>query len=146
MYFLYDWWVWSPGCSRDSQESSPAPQLESINSSDLPFFMLQISHSYVTTGETKALTIWTFVSKGMSLLFNMLPRFVIAFLQRIRHILISWLKSPSTDILEHKKLKSVILFIILWQNIITCCVGKLLMTIPYMDILYKIVYSSKIMY
>ena len=54
------------------------------------FFMVQLSHPYMTTGKTIALTIWTFVSKGMSLLFNMLSRFVIAFLPRNKCLLISW--------------------------------------------------------
>ena len=64
-----------------------------------PFFMAQLSHTYTTTGKTKALTILTFVSKVMSLLFNMLSRFVIAFLPRSKHLLISWLQSLSTVIL-----------------------------------------------
>ena len=59
------------------------------------------------TGKTIALTIWTFVAKVMSLLFNTLSRFVIAFLPRSKHLLISWLQSPSTMILEPKKIKSV---------------------------------------
>ena len=61
----------------------------------------------MTTGKTIALTIRTFVGKAMSLLFNMLSRIVIAFLPRSKHILISWLESPSIVILEPKKLKSV---------------------------------------
>ena len=61
----------------------------------------------MTTGKTIALTIWTFVSKVMSLLFSTLSRFVIAFLPRSNHRLISWLLSPSTEILETKKMKSV---------------------------------------
>ena len=69
--------------------------------------MLQLSHAYMTTGKTVALTIWTFVGKGMSLLFNTLSRFVIAFLPRSNHLLISWLQSPSAMILEPKKRKSV---------------------------------------
>ena len=64
------------------------------------FFMVQLSHLYVTTGKTIALTIWIFVSKEMSLLFNMLSRLIIAFLLRSKHLLISWLQSPSTEILE----------------------------------------------
>ena len=60
----------------------------------------------MTTGETIALTIWTFVGKVMSLFFNTLSRFVIAFLPRSKHLLISWLRSLSTVILEPKKLKS----------------------------------------
>ena len=69
--------------------------------------MFQFSHPYMTTGKTIALTIQTFVSKVMSLLCNMLPRFVRAFLPRSKHLLISWLQSPSTVILEPKKIKSV---------------------------------------
>jgi len=71
------------------------------------FFMVQLSHLYMTTGETIALTIWTLVDKVMSLLFNMLSRFVIAFLPRNRHLLISWLQLLSTVILQSKKRKSV---------------------------------------
>ena len=67
------------------------------------FFMVQLSHPHMTTGNTIYLTIQTFVSKVMSLLFNMLSRFVIAFLPRKQHLLISWLQSPSTVILEPKK-------------------------------------------
>ena len=68
--------------------------------------MVQLSHPYMTTGKTIALTIWTFVSKVISLLFNMLSRFVIAFLPRSKGLLISWLQSPSGVILEPKKIKS----------------------------------------
>ena len=71
------------------------------------FFMFQLSHPYMTTGKTIALIIWTFVSKVMSVLFNMLSRFVIAFLPRIKHLFISWMQSPSAVILEPKKIKSV---------------------------------------
>ena len=59
------------------------------------FFTIQLSHPYMTTGKTMALTRWAFVGKVMSLLFNMLSRFVIAFLPRSKHLLISWLQSPS---------------------------------------------------
>ena len=69
--------------------------------------MVQLSHPYMTTGKTTALTIWTFVSKVMSLLFNMLSRLVITFLPRSKHLLISWLQSPSAVILEPKNTKSV---------------------------------------
>ena len=69
--------------------------------------MVQHSHPYKATGKTIALIIWTFVSKVMSLLFNMLSRFVIAFLLRSKYLLISWLQSPSAMILESKKIKSV---------------------------------------
>ena len=71
------------------------------------FFIVQLSHPYMTTGKTVALTIWIFVGKVMSLLFNMLSKFVIAFLPRSKHLLISWLQSLSTVILEPKKRKSV---------------------------------------
>ena len=69
--------------------------------------MVQLSHPYVTTGKTVALTRWIFVGKVMSLLFNMLSRFVIAFLPRSKHLLISWLQSPSAVILEPRKRKFV---------------------------------------
>ena len=68
--------------------------------------MFQLSYPYVTTGKTIALTIWTFVDKVMSLLFNMLSRFVITFLLRSKHLLISWLQSPSAVILEPKKIRT----------------------------------------
>ena len=71
------------------------------------FLMVQLSHLYMTTGKTIALTRWTFVAKVMSLLFNMLSRWVIAFLPRSKHLLISWLQSPSAVILEPPKIKSV---------------------------------------
>ena len=67
--------------------------------------MVQLSHPYMTSGKTIALTIWTFVSKVMSLLFNTLSRFAITFLPMKN--LISWLQSPSTAILEPKKIKFV---------------------------------------
>ena len=70
-------------------------------------FMGQFSQPYVTTGKTEALTIQTFVGKVMSLLFNILSRFVIAFPPRSNHLRISWLQSPSPVILEPKKRKSV---------------------------------------
>ena len=70
------------------------------------FFMVQLSHPYMSTGKTIALTRQTFVSKLMSL-FNMLSRLVITFLPRSKHLLISWLQSPSAVILEFKKIKSV---------------------------------------
>ena len=70
-------------------------------------FMIQLSPPYMTTGKTIALTRWIFVGKVMSLLFNMLSKFVIAFLPRSKHLLISWLKSPSTVILEPRKTLSL---------------------------------------
>ena len=69
-----------------------------------PAFIVQLSHPYMTSGKTIALNRWTFVGKVMCLLFNMLSRLVIAFLPRSKHHLISWLQSPSTVILEPKKI------------------------------------------
>ena len=71
------------------------------------FFMVQLSHPYITIGKTIALTKWTFLGKVMSLLFNMLSRLVIAFLPRSKCLLILWLQSPSAVILEPRKIKSV---------------------------------------
>ena len=70
------------------------------------FFTVQLSHPYMTTGKTIALTIWTFVDKVISLLFSTLSRLVITFLPRSKRLLISWLQSPSAVILEPQKLKS----------------------------------------
>ena len=77
---------------------------------DSGFFMVQLLHLYMTTGKTIALTIWTFVDKVTSLLFNTLSGFVIAFLPRCNHLLISWLQSPSAVILELQRRKSVTTF------------------------------------
>ena len=71
------------------------------------FFMVQLSHPCMTTGKTVALTVWTFVGTVISLLFNMLSRFVITFLPRSKRLLISWLQSLSPVILEPKKIKPV---------------------------------------
>ena len=76
------------------------------------FFMVQLSHPYMTTGKTIKLTSWTFVGKVMSLLFDMLSRLVIAFLSRSKRLLISWLQSPSEVILEPKKMKSLTVYIV----------------------------------
>ena len=84
----------------------PTPQHHSSKASILlrsAFFTVHLSHPYMTTGETIALTRRTFVGKVMSLLFNMLSRLVITFLPRSKRLLISWLQSPSTVILEPKK-------------------------------------------
>ena len=80
--------------------SSKAPILHSA------FFIVQLSHPYMTIGKTIALTRWTFVDKVMSLLFNMLSRLVITFLPRSKCLLVSWLQSPSAVILEPPKIKS----------------------------------------
>ena len=69
------------------------------------FFIVQLSHPYMTTGKTIALTRWTFVGKVKSLLFNMLSRLVIAFLPRSKRLSVSWLQSPSAVILEPRKIK-----------------------------------------
>ena len=76
------------------------------------FFIVQLLHLYMTTGKTIALTRWTFVCKVMSLFFNMLSRFVIAFLPRSKRLLISWLQSPFAVILEPPKIKSVTVSIV----------------------------------
>ena len=78
----------------------------------LAFFIVQFSHRYMTSGETIALTVWTFVGKVMSLLFYMLSRLVIALLPRNKCVLISWLQSPSSVILEPKKIKSATVSIV----------------------------------
>ena len=70
------------------------------------FFIVQLSHPYMSTGKTIALTRWALVGKVMSLLFNMLSRLVITFLPRSKHLLISWLQSPSAVILEPQNKKS----------------------------------------
>ena len=70
------------------------------------FFVAQLLHPYMTTGKTIALTRWTFVGKAISLLYNGLSRLVITFLPRSKHLLISWLHSPSAVILEPQKIKS----------------------------------------
>ena len=80
--------------------SSKAPALHSA------FLIVQLSHPYMTTGKTIASTRWTSVEKVMSLHFNMLSRLVITFLPRSKHLLISWLQSPSAVILEPRKIKS----------------------------------------
>ena len=76
------------------------------------FFMVQLSHPYITTGKTIALTRWTFVDKVIFLLFNMLSMLVIAFLPRSKRLLISWLQTPSAVILEHPEIKSAAISIV----------------------------------
>ena len=76
------------------------------------FLIVQIPHPYMTTGKTIALIIWTFVTKIMSLLLNMLSRLVMAFLPRSQCLLISWLQSPSAVILDPKMIKSVTVSIV----------------------------------
>ena len=76
------------------------------------FLMIQHLHTYMTTGKTISLTRWIFVGKVMSLLFSILSRLVIVFLPRSKHLLISWLQSPSAVILEPKKIKSLTVSIV----------------------------------
>ena len=104
--FFQDGLVGSPCSSRTFRS---LPQHHNFKASILwcsSFFIVQLSHPYMTTGKPIALTRQTFVSKVMSLLFNMLSRLVIAFLPRSRHLLISWLQSPSAVILELRKIKA----------------------------------------
>ena len=90
---------------RDSQESSPTHSSKASILWCSAFFTVQLSHPYMTTGKTIALTRWTFVGKAMSLFFNMLSRLVITFLPKSKHLWISWLQSPSAVILEPPKIK-----------------------------------------
>ena len=92
------WMVGSPCSPRDSHSSKASILRHSA------FFIVQLSHPYMTTGKTIASTRWTFVGKVMSLLLNMLSRLVITFLPRSKHLLISWLQSPSAVILEPPKI------------------------------------------
>ena len=98
--------VGSPCSPRDSQESSPTPQLKASILWCSAFFIVQLSHPYMTTRKTIDLNRRTFVVKVMSLLLNMLSRLVITFLPRSKHLFISWLQSPSAVILEPPKIKS----------------------------------------
>ena len=97
-------WLDLPAVHRTLKESSPTPQFKASIFQHSAFFIVQLSHPYMTTGKTIALTRRTFVGKVMSLLFNMLSSFVIAFLPRSKHLLISWLQSPSAVILRPKKI------------------------------------------
>ena len=105
--FLWGWLVWSPCSPRGSQESSPTPQFKSNNSYALSFLYSPTHTSIHDYWKTTALTRRTFVGKLTSLLLNMLSRLVIPFLPRSKRLLISWLQSPSSVILEPKKIKSV---------------------------------------
>ena len=103
-WFPLGWLVWSPCNPRDSQESSPGPQLESISSSALGLHYGPTLTSIHDYWENHSFDIWTFVSQAMSLLFNTLSGFVIAFLPRGKCLLISWVQSLSTVILEPRKI------------------------------------------
>ena len=107
--FLEDWLVWSPCSPRDSQESSPTPQFKSINSSVLRLLngpTLTSVHDFWKNHR------WTFVGKVISLLFKTLSRLVVAFLPRSKCLFISWLQSPSAEILEPKKIKPITISIV----------------------------------
>ena len=106
IFFRVDWLDLLPCCPKDSQESS-TPQFKNIHFQLSAFFIVQLSHPYMITGKTIALTRQTFVGKVMSLLFNMLSRLLITFLPRSKHLLISWLQSPSAVILQPKNIKFV---------------------------------------
>ena len=102
---LQDGLVGFPCSRRDSQESSPAPQFKASILQHSAFFMVQLSHPYMTTGKTIALTRWTFVGKVASLLFNMLSRLVITFLPRSKRLLfhgcshhLQWFWSPQNKV------------------------------------------------
>ena len=101
------WTGWISCSPRDSQESSPTPHSKASILRHSDFFIVQLSHPYMTTGKTIALTRQTFADKVTSLLFNMLSRLVKTFLPRNKGLLILWLQSPSAVILEPPKIKSV---------------------------------------
>ena len=109
---IQDWFPlgWTGWISLQSKGLSRVFSSTTIQKHQIPqcsaFFMVQLSHPYLTTGKPIPLNIQTFVSKVMSLLFNMLSRFLIAILSKSKHLLILWLQSPPTLILETKKMKS----------------------------------------
>ena len=100
------WTGWISLQSKGISRVSSNLHFKSINCSALSI-LYSLSHPYTTTGKTMALTRWNFAGKVVSLLFNMLSRLVITFLPRSNHLLIAWLQSPSTGILEPTKIKSV---------------------------------------
>ena len=102
--FLYNWLVWPSCCPRDSQSLLQHHNSKTSILWCSAFFMAQLSNWNMTTGKSIALTIETFVGKVMSLFFNTLSRFVIAFLPRSKRVLISWMQSPSAVSLEPKKI------------------------------------------
>ena len=104
--FPQDWLVWSACCSRHSQESSPAPQFEGISSSALSFLCGPTLTSIITTWKNIVLIICTYVNKVMSMLLNILSRFVIVSLLRSKRFLISWLQSLSAVIFGGQEIKS----------------------------------------
>ena len=105
--------------SRDSQEPSPAPQLKVSILQHSVFFVDQLSYSYMTTGKTIVMTVWTFVGKVVYLHFNTLSRFVIIFIPRSKCLSILWLQLPSAVILEPNKLKTVTVCIFFFFCLLT---------------------------
>ena len=111
-WFPLGWTDWIP---LQSKGLSRILQHHSSKASILPcsaFFIVQLSHPYIITGKTIALTGWTFVGKVISLLFNIVSTMIIAFLPSSKHLFISWLRSPSAVILKPKKIKSVTVSIV----------------------------------
>ena len=106
-WFPLGWTSWISLQSKGLSKASPTPQFKSIILWHSAFFIVQLSHPYMTTGKTIALTRWTFFGNEMSLLFNMLSRLVIAFLPRRKCLLILWLQSPYTVILNPQNKVSV---------------------------------------
>ena len=101
-WFNLGWTVWMSFQSKGlSRVFFSKPTVQKLS------FIFQLSHPYMTTRKTIALTRWTFIGKVMSLLFNMLSRLAITFLPRSKCLLISWLQSPSSVVLEHPKIESV---------------------------------------
>ena len=103
--FLQDWLVWSPSYPRGTEETFPTPISKASILQCSDFFIVQLSHPYMTTRKNIALTRWTFVGKVMSLLFNMLSGLSLL-LPRSKHLLISWLQSASEVFLDPGKIKS----------------------------------------
>ena len=115
----------------DSQESSQHHGSKVSILRYSAFFIVQLSHPYMTTGKTIALTRWTFAGKGMSLLLNILSRLVITLLPRSKRLLISWLQSPSAAILEPPKIKSVIVSPSIWHKVMTRCHDLSLLNVEF---------------
>ena len=111
---MYFYFFTSPGDLSNTGIEPRSPTFQGDSLPDDPqgkpwrsaFFIVQLSHPYMTIGKTIALTTWTFVDKVMSLLFNMLSRLAITFLPWSKHLLTSWMQSPSAVILEPRKIKS----------------------------------------
>ena len=105
------------------------------------FFIVQLSHPYMNTGKTIALTRWTFVSKIMPLIYNMLYRLVIDFLPRSKHLLISWLQSPSAVILESKKIKFSVTISIVSPSVFHEVIGLNAMILVFLMLSFKLAFS-----